>query len=259
MRCAGKRVAFCSRPLRVAVTTTRPLPESGLMNSPLALAKLKTTTRRAARSPMRLPYSAAEMSGPTRLNLACAPSNVPWPMKKTKTALSGPAAVFKAPKARRSSSAVARVARPSSGDSVRTVTLASSKPKRSTSARRRSAVHCANRLAKVSSPLAQLTMTANLFGSAGGRAAVWARAALAARQPQTSTPMRRRHITFTSSSRQSMPLAQEPLRAHHPDEQEEVDRHVPQVFGDRPRVVGVPVRQVFHEPASLFERVVFAA
>ena len=91
-------------------------------------------------------------------------------MRKTKTVLSGPTAARKVAKARRTPSASARAV-PSAGPSVRIVSPASPKPRRSTSARRKPFVHFANCFAKDSSPLAPLMMTANLFGSAGGRAA----------------------------------------------------------------------------------------
>src|SRR5215207_3818187 len=259
MKCSGKRVAFCSCPLRVAVTTTRPRPASGLRNSPLALAMLKTTTRRDGSPPSSSAYSVAAMSGPTRLNLACRPSNVPWPTRKTKTVLSGPAAARRVWKARRTSSAVARRARPPSGDSVKTVTRASSKPKRSTSARRSPVVHPLKRFANSASPLAPLRMTANLFGSAAGRAGDCAHVPPAATQHQRSTMMKRVLVLFIKTSGQPVPLAQEPLAAEQPDEQEEVDGHVPQVLRHRARVVGLPVGQVVDERAGLFERVVLAA
>jgi hypothetical protein len=77
---------------------------------------------------MSAAYSVAERSGPTRLNFAARPSNVPWPMKKTKTVLSGPAEARRVAKARRSSSAVARATPSPPGASDNTLTLASSNP-----------------------------------------------------------------------------------------------------------------------------------
>ena len=57
------------------------------MNSPLALAILKMTTRRVGSEESSVLYSPAERSGPTRLNFASLPSNEPWPIRKTKSML----------------------------------------------------------------------------------------------------------------------------------------------------------------------------
>ena len=73
----GKRVAFVSCPFFVAVTTILPLAARLLMNSPLALDMLKTTTRRVGSDESSVLYSDAERSGPTRLNFDSLPSNEP--------------------------------------------------------------------------------------------------------------------------------------------------------------------------------------
>ena len=59
------------------------------MNSPLALAMLKTTTRRVGSAESSTLYSEAERSGPTRLNFDSLPSNEPWPIRKTNRMLFG--------------------------------------------------------------------------------------------------------------------------------------------------------------------------
>ena len=75
------RVAFVSCPFRVAVTTIRPLAARLLMNSPLALDILKTTTRLVGSADSSALYSEAERSGPIRLNFDSFPSNEPCPIK----------------------------------------------------------------------------------------------------------------------------------------------------------------------------------
>ena len=80
MKYSGKTVAKRCAAESVAVMTTRPFCESSSRNGKLDAVVLTTTTR-PGRPPSAPSIRRAVRSGPTRLNLASAPSKVPWPSR----------------------------------------------------------------------------------------------------------------------------------------------------------------------------------
>ena len=82
---SGNCVSFRSPPVLVAVTTTRPGAAIAGRNAPLELVVLTNATRCADSLPSSFAQSATVRSGPGRLNAACVPLKLPWPISRTTT------------------------------------------------------------------------------------------------------------------------------------------------------------------------------
>ena len=131
MKYSGNTVSNRCATESVAETTMRRGPLRRSMKGELAGAELTTITRlgKPRSSPDHSPRS---MSGPTRLNFASTPSNVPWPIRKTNSMSSAFACPRSVARARRTLAAVAACA--GSGDSDRLTMRDGSNFRRSTSA-----------------------------------------------------------------------------------------------------------------------------
>ena len=131
MKYSGNTVSNRWATESVADTTMRRGPLRRSMKGELAGAALTTITRlgKTRSSP---DHSARSRSGPTRLNFASTPSNVPWPIRNTNRTSSAFALPRSAAKARRTLAAVAACA--GSGDSDRFTIRDGSNFRRSTSA-----------------------------------------------------------------------------------------------------------------------------
>src|SRR5262245_7757907 len=256
MKNPAKRVAFVSCPLRVAVITMRPLAARLLINSPLALAMLKTTTRRVGSDESSTLYSDAERSGPTKLNFASFPSNDPCPMRNTNNTLFASSRDFSSVNVFLTSSAVALGVVFS--DSTRM--FLPSNPNFSVSAERNCPVHSSNCCVYAASPPGPSMITANLFGSIGffcaGTTAGSHKKAHKAQKKKTYVPF----VPFCGmSSGQSFAFPQKPLRAQQSDDQHKIHRHVPQVFRHTLGIRRLPVDQIVQQRLRFPGRVILPA
>src|SRR5262249_30460500 len=204
-------------------------------NSPLALAILKTTTRRVGSAESSTLYSDAERSGPTKLNFASLPSNDPCPIRNTNNTLFSSRCDFSSANVFLTSSAVAR-GLPASPFSERTLMFFASNPNFSVNAERNFPVHSSNCCAYAISPPGPLIITANLFGSTGACffCADITPAINISHKKAQKAQKRKPYAPFVPfcgiSSGQTFTFTQEPLCAQQPDDQHKFHRNVPKFF-----------------------------